>query len=139
MRQCKILKYVSFLMILSALVRLFFGLGMINFFATARSMGYESAALSYVLPAFGLILLCAVCELICGFSGALNWEEPLRVGRCLLWGCAALALGIAGNAMQRLTGYGVSIIAWCTGVILPVLFCLAAGWFFHRSRPIRRP
>ena len=92
MRRFLPLKYISFLMILTSLVRLVFGLGMINIFVTARSFGGEQEALTLALIAFLLILCCAVCEMVCGFHGALNWEEPLRAGRTFAWGCAALAL-----------------------------------------------
>ena len=137
MRRFLPLKYISFLMILTSLVRLVFGLGMINIFVTARSFGGEQEALTLALIAFLLILCCAVCEMICGFHGALNWEEPLRAGRTFAWGCAALALGLLGNGVQRATGYGVSIVAWSTGVIVPALFLLAAGWFWRGSRTVR--
>ena len=70
------------------------------------------------------------------FLGALNREGPLRAGRCFCWGCAVL-LRIAGNAVQRATGYGVSLVAWTTGVIMPTHFVLAAGWFFLKPKPVR--
>ena len=138
MRRCVPLKYISFLMILTSLVRFFFGLGMINIFVTARSYGGDNAQLTLAVTAFLLILCCAVCEIICGFTGALNWEEPLRAGRCLGWSCAALLLGLAGNGVQRATGYGVSLVAWSTGVVVPALSALAALWFFHGSKDVRQ-
>ena len=137
MRRCHILKYVSFLMILTAFVRFVFGLGMLNIFVTAQAYGMAREVVTLAVRAFLLILACAVCEMVCGFTGTLNWEEPLRAGRCLGWGAATLALGIAGNILQSFTGYGVSIVAWTTGVILPALFVLAAAWFFHGAKEIR--
>lgn len=135
MKHSHFLKYASILMMLISLVRLIFGFMMINFFATASNMGaVEKGTLTVAGIAFGLILLCAAAELVSGFIGALNWEEPLRAGRCVVWGTVCLFLGLAGNLVQGLTGYGISLVAWTTGFIVPLLFLAAALHFRYRSR-----
>ena len=133
MRRSHFLKYASILMMLTSLVRVVFGFMMINFYATALNMGGVDKQLMTVAGiAFGLLLACAAAELISGFIGALNWEEPLRAGRCVLWGAVTLFLGLAGNLVQGLTGYGISIVAWTTGAVVPLVF-LTAAVLFHRG------
>ena len=135
MKQSIFLKYTSIIMMLTAVVRLFFGFMMINFFATAHTFGAaDPAMLRYAGAAILLIVLCALAELVCGFQGDMNWAEPLLSGKCLKWGAAALALGLAGNAFQWLSGYGVSYVAWLTGAVIPAVFTLAAWLFFRRSQ-----
>lgn len=127
MRRSRFLKYSCILLMLAALVRVFFGLMMINFFATARTFGAaEPGLMRRAGITLLLLLLCAGAELVGGFVGALNWEEPLNAGKCVAWGGAALALGLAGNLMQAVTGYGVSYVAWITGVGAPLLYLIAA-------------
>ena len=133
MRRSHFLKYSCILLMLAALVRVFFGLMMINFFATARTFGAADPGL---LRRAGitllLLILCAIAELVGGFVGALNWEEPLNAKKCVVWGCVSLALGLAGNLMQALTGYGVSYVAWITGVAAPLIYLIAALRFSLR-------
>ena len=135
MRRSPLLKAASILMMLSSLVRFFFGIMMINFFTTARSFGAaDPAMLRGAGLAFALLLLGAVAELICGFQGAVNWEEPLKAGRCAAWGGAALLLGLLGNGAQALTSYGVSYVAWITGAAVPAFFLAAALHFALAAR-----
>ncbi len=135
MRRSSLLKYVSFLMMLTAIVRAIFGIGMMNFFVTAKSLGFDNpTAMTLAKIALWLILLCAVAELVGGFVGALNWEEPLGTRKCVAWGAVMLGLGLAGNLVQALTGYGVSYVAWATGAAAPGLFLLAAVRFRVKAR-----
>ncbi len=135
MRRSHFLKYASILMMLISLVRFFFGVMMLNLYVTGRNMGtVEPFTLRLAGIAFGLILIGAVAELISGFIGALNWEEPLRAGRCVLWGAVSLVLGLVGNIVQGATGYGISYVAWITGCIVPALFTGAALHFRLKSR-----
>lgn len=135
MRRSVFLKYASILMMLTSMVRIFFGITMFNFFATALTLGaadremVRGAGIS-----LGLIVLGAAAELVCGFIGALNWEEPLRAKRCTIWGAVALLLGLLGNGAQALTGYGVSYVAWTTGGLMPLLYLAASLRFFFASR-----
>lgn len=135
MRRSVFLKYSSFLLMLTSLVRLIFGIMMINFYATANTFG---AVRSDTLRAAGITLLLLVlsagAELAGGFVGALNWEEPLRSGKCVAWGAAILGLGLAGNAMQAITGYGISYVAWLTGAVVPAVYLLAAVQFYLSYR-----
>lgn len=136
MKRSQLLKYASILMMLISLVRFFFGFMMINFFSAARNMGAaEKETLTLAGVAFGAILLCAVAELISGFVGALNWEEPLHAVRCVVWGAVSLLLGLVGNILQGLTGYGISFVAWTTGCVVPLLFLAAA---LHFAFSVRR-
>lgn len=115
---------------LISLVRAAFGVMMINFYATARTFGaVEKSTLRAAGITLALVFACAALELISGFVGALNWEEPLHAKKCAVWGAAALATGLAGNAAQAMTGYGVSYVAWITGCIVPMIY-LAASLHF---------
>jgi len=135
MRRSFFLKYISIFMILTSLARFFFGFMMINFFATAKTFGaVEPEMMRRALLALLLVLICAGAEMVCGFQGALNWAEPLLAGRCVRWGVAAVLSGLAGNGLQWLTGYGVSFVAWTTGVVMPGAYLLAAVLFFRRSK-----
>ena len=134
MKRSHFLKYASVLMMLSSLVRVFFGIMMINLYVTAYSFSRNQDLLTLPAVAFGLILACAAAELIGGFVGVLNWEEPLRSRRNVIWGAVSLALGLAGNLMQHLAEYGISIVAWATGAIVPLIYLIAALLFFFKSR-----
>ncbi len=135
MKRSHFLRLASFLMMLNSLVRAFFGFSMFNLFAAARNMGgANSSDVRKAGIALGLLIVGAFADLICGFVGALNWEEPLLARRCSVWGGAALFLGLAGNLAQSLTGYGVSYVAWTTGVIVPALFLFAALHFARNAK-----
>ena len=130
MRRSHFLRLSSFLMMLTALVRAFFGIMMINLFAMAKNMGTsDPSTVRMAGIAFGLLMAGAAADLICGFVGALNWEEPLLAGRCIAWGTVALLLGLAGNFAQSFTGYGVSYVAWTTGLIIPLAYLISAVHF----------
>ena len=135
MRRSMLLKYVSFLIMLVSLVRLFLGISMFNMFTVAKTMGaVDTDAVRLAAIALGLIILSAASELICGFIGALNWEEPLRAMVCVRYGTVSLLLGLAGNLTQSFTGYGVSWIAWMTGFVTPTLFLISALRFALSAR-----
>ena len=135
MKRSVFLKYISILIMLTALVRLFFGFMMINFFAQAKNMGVTAVGMMRSAGiAIMLIVLCAIGELICGFRGALSWEEPLLAGKCLKWGVITLFLGLLGNLFQWLSGYGVSYVAWITGALMPGAYALAAFLFYNGAK-----
>ena len=137
MRKSYLLKYISFVLMLASLVRLFFGFMMINFFATALTMGaVEKQNMKLAVAAIVLIVLSFFMELVSGFTGVLHWNEPLRAGRCTVWGLATLLVGLAGNLMQGITGYGISYVAWITGIAAPGLYTLAALYFYLRRQII---
>ena len=137
MRKSYLLKYASFLLMLTSLVRLFFGFTMINFFSTAMTLGaVDKSMMRTAIAAIILIFLGFLTEMVSGFIGALHWNEPLRAGRCCLWGLASLIIGLAGNLVQGITGYGISYVAWITGVIVPAVYTLAAFVFFAAKKTI---
>ena len=140
MRRSRLLKLCSILLMLTALVRLVFGIMMINFYSTALTFGAVTRELIRMagVTAWTLILH-ALTLLVCGFLGALNWEEPMAARRCAVWGCVCLCLGLLGNGLQAITGYGVSYVAWITGVIAPGLFLRASVRFARRARIILPP
>ena len=135
MRRSYFLKYTCILMILTAFVRVAFGLMMMNFYATSATFGAVDRKTLYV-AGFTLVLLLAsgAAELACGFVGALNWEEPLHAGKCLSWGGAAVLFGLAGNGMQAVLGYGISYVAWITGLLVPGIYFVAALRFYRAQR-----
>ena len=135
MRRSRWLKYSSFLMMPVSIVQAAFGLMMINVFATARSFGgVVPAQMRLAGLALLVVLGNALCELVSGFVGALNWEEPLRARRCVLWGGVTLALGLLGLAVQALAGYTLSYVEWLTGVAVPANFLAAALRFYRACR-----
>ena len=139
MRRSYFLKYITIVSIIAAMARMVFGIMMINFFADSVTFG--TATPEVVMIAVWAIIVIAVSviiQLICGFICALNWEEPTRTGTCLIWSCISLLLGLLANFLQHLTGYGVSIYVWCTGVIVPALLAIAALIFFLSVRKSKR-
>ena len=135
MRRSRFLKYSCILMLLTAFVRIAFGIMMINFYSTAATFGaVEKGTLRTAGLTLFLVLSCGAAELACGFVGALNWEEPLHAPKCFAWGLAALLLGLAGNAMQAVLGYGISEVAWFTGCIAPLVYFAASLRFLLGQR-----
>ena len=135
MRRSYLLKYCCILLMLSSLVRLFFAVMMINFFATAKTFGaVDVSMLRYAGLALAFSIACFTAELAGGFVGALNWEEPLHAGKCIAWALAALVTGLAGNWMQALSGYGISYVAWITGCAVPLLYLAASLRFLISQR-----
>ena len=130
MRKSRLVQACSILMMLMAIVRLVFGIMMINFFSTALTFGAVSKELMRLAGVTAWVLILhALVLAICGFQGAVNWDEPMAAKKCVFWGAAALILGLAGNFLQAMTGYGVSYVAWTTGAVVPGLFLLAALYF----------
>ena len=135
MRRSNFLKYVSILMMLNGLVRLVFGIMMVNFFSTAITFGaIEKETMRLAQLTAAVLCVGALADVICGFIGAVRWDEPLLAGSTSRWGLAALALGIAGNILQAGTGYGLSYVTWTTGLVIPALFLTACLSFLLRSR-----
>ena len=134
MRKSNFLRVGSILCMLSGLVRIVFGFMMINYFSTVLSFGIGRESIGFANLTAGVLLLGGLAQEVCGFKGAMNWEEPLRAKSCAVWGSATLLLGLAGNCMQILTGYGTSYVTWTTGLIVPGLFFAAALLFARRAR-----
>lgn len=126
-RRGSLLKDMSILLFFSALVRAFFAFTCLNFFASAMNLRlFDSAHVWLYRSAITAAILGGVLELIAGFMGALYCEEPLLAHRCIAWGAAALALGLAANVMQIIVGYGASAYVWLSGVAVPVVYILGA-------------
>ncbi len=137
MKHSYFLKYTCILMMLSSVTRFFFGLSMLNVYTTTYTFGaVAKTQLSAAVATIVIHIGCALAELIGGFIGALNWEEPLLSHKCIRWGVAALALGLLGNLMQHIIEYGVSYVAWITGAAVPGLFLIAAVifWYFGKVK-----
>ena len=134
MRRSRFLKYVSIAMMITGILRLFFGFMMLNLYTTSASFGKKGDPMIRLAGiTFFVCVLSFAADLVCGFLGALNWEEPLRAKTCVIWGASALTLGLCGNILQILLRYGVSYVAWITGLIMPLLFLIAAIRFHTRS------
>lgn len=135
MRRSHFLRFTCILMMLTSLIRFIMGLTMFNFYVSARNMGgFDDKTIRYAAITLGVLTLCALAELISGFIGSLNWDEPLLAYRCVRWGIISLGLGLAGNLLQGLLGYGVSYVAWTTGAVIPALYAAAALRFQRKSR-----
>lgn len=132
MKKHNLLKYMSVLMFFSALVRAFFAFTCLNFFASAMNLRlFDAAHILLYRAAIASAILGGVLELIAGFLGALYCEEPLLAHRCIIWGAAALALGIAANVMQIIVGYGASIYVWLSGAVIPAVYIIGAVQLKH--------
>ena len=84
LKRIRFLRISGFLMMLTSPARFFFGFAMINLFATARNRGTsDPGTLKTAGTAFAVLLMGAVTDPVCGFMGALNWDEPLHAVRCL--------------------------------------------------------
>ena len=135
MRKSRLVQVCSILMMLMAIVRLVFGIMMINFFSTALTFGAVGKDLMRLAGATAWVLILhSLLLAVCGFLGAVNWEEPMAAGKCAVWGAVTLILGLAGNVMQAMTGYGVSYVAWTTGALVPALFLIAALHFARHAK-----
>ena len=135
MRKSRFLQVSSILSMLGGLVRIVFGFMMLNYFSTALTFGAIGVdQIRFANITFWVLLLGGIAELICGFKGAMNWEEPLRAKSCAVWGGATLLLCLGGNVLQILTGYGASYVTWTTGLIVPGLFFTAALIFALRIK-----
>lgn len=135
MRKSRLVQVCSILTMLMSLVRLVFGIMMINFFSTALTFGAVSKELMRLAGATAWVLILhALLLAVCGFLGAVNWDEPMAARKCAVWAAVTLALGLAGNIMQAMTGYGVSYVAWTTGAIVPGLFLLACLRFARKAK-----
>lgn len=132
------LKYITVASIIAAMVRMIFGFMMIHFFST--SVTYEVVTpeiLRIAIFAIVFVMLNMVTQLIAGFVGAANWEEPDRALPCFIWGVISLVFGIVANVLQICCDYPTSIYAWVTGVGIPALYTIAALVFliFRPKKP----
>lgn len=134
MRKSHFLRVGSILSMLCGLVRIAFGFMMINYFSTVLTFGIGRDSIGFANATAAVLLLGGLMEIICGFLGAMNWEEPLRAKQVAVWGAASLVIGLAGNLMQIGTGYGTSYVTWTTGLIVPGVFFAAALIFALKSK-----
>ena len=135
MRKSQLLRWAGVLLMPASLLRFFFGLSMFNFFTSALSFGaVKKTDLALPGAALAVIALSSLAELVTGFLGVLNWEEPKRAGRCTVWGFVTLGLGLVGCLLQSLAGYGVSLVVGITALLVPALFCAAALRFFLKRK-----
>lgn len=134
MRKSRFLLVSSTFCMLSGLVRIVFGFMMLNYFSTALSFGVGAEIIPFANLTAAVLMLGGIAQEICGFKGAMNWEEPLLARSCAFWGGGTLALGLIGNVMQIVTGYGASYVTWTTGLLVPGLFFAAALIFALRVK-----
>lgn len=135
MKRSQFLRAGSILCMLSGLVRIIFAFMLLNFFSTALSFGKIAKDQMLFANLTGAVLMLGgLAQELCGFKGAMNWEEPLRARSCALWGGGTLLLCLIGNVMQMLSLYGASFVTWTTGLVVPGLFFAAALIFALRSR-----
>ena len=134
MRKSHFLRVSSILSMLCGLVRIAFGFMMINYFSTVLTFGVGRDTIGFANAAAAVLLLGGLTEIVCGFLGAMNWEEPLRAKTVAVWGAVSLAVGLLGNFMQIGTGYGTSYVTWATGLIIPGVFFAAALIFALKSK-----
>lgn len=127
MRKSYLLKYITIGSIIAGMVRLIFGFMMINFFTA--SITYEVVSpetLRTAIWAIIFVMLNVIAQLVSGFVGAANWEEPERAPVCFICGVVSLVLGVVANLLQIRCGYGASLYTWILGVGVPALYTVAA-------------
>ena len=104
MRKSQLLRWAGVLLMPASLLRFFFGLSMFNFFTSALSFGaLKKTDLALPGAALAVIALSCLAELVTGFLGVLNWEEPKRAGRCTVWGFVTLGWWAACCKVWRAT------------------------------------
>ncbi len=128
------LRIAGVLMMPAGIVRIIFGIYMLYLYSTMHVRGMiPDDQLVFACITFGVHAVCSLCELVGGFWGVINWDEPLLAYKSIRFGIVTLALGLIGNALQYWIGFGVSYVAWITGAAAPALFLIAAVWFWtHR-------
>ena len=79
MRRSRFLKYSCILMLLTAFVRIAFGIMMINFYSTVATFGaVEKGTLRTAGLTLFLVLACGAAELVCGHDSMENLEQIAR-------------------------------------------------------------
>ncbi len=69
------------------------------------------------------IVIASVVEIVAGFKGKNNWNNPTKAQTLLGLGIACAVLSLIGNIMFA-SDSGVSIVSILTGLILPVLYII---------------
>ncbi len=127
MRKSYLLKFITIGMIIAGMVRLIFGFTMINFFSSSITLGQTTPEIMQrAVIAIVMIMVSVLIQLIAGFIGAINWEEPTNAFHCVLWGAVSLILCLVANILQMRADYPVSIYVWVLGVAVAALYTVAA-------------
>jgi|GEM_PF-857764 len=131
MKRSYLLKVVSILMLLAAMVRFVMGVMMFNFYTKSYNLRVvPDDVIRLAIISFILILVYIVALVVCGFMGALSWDDPDNAPKCVFYGLGTLVLGLLGNYFQWKAGYSISWPVWVSGAAAPALFCISA-LIFH--------
>ena len=133
MKKSYSLKIVSIVTMLSAVVRFVMGVMMFNFFSKSSNvMDVPQIIMTCSIIAFVLILIFVLALTICGFVGAICWDDPEIAPKCVILGVITLVLGLAGDWFQAYAGYPISYLVWITSAAVPALY-IVVSLIFHIS------
>ncbi len=119
------MKISSISMIFASLIRFFFGITFMNFFASAYNLRQiDKSQMPFLLTAFLITVLSAPAEFIAGIVGAATCEEPSFIYKGFIAGLVALIVSVAGMFMQIEIGYGASEVTIICGIVCPALFVI---------------
>ena len=68
-------------------------------------------------------VISAVVEIIAGFKGKKNWDNPSAAQNLMIWGIITAVLSVIGNIMFATSGASV-VISVITGLVIPVLYII---------------
>lgn len=133
-----LLKVASVLMIiggilgaLASILFVFLG-GLLNESSTnaelqeaANKAGSDVSTLAKVLWIVTIItVICSVIEIIAGYKGIKNWNNPYSGKSLMIWGIVCAAIAVIVNVVSVAFGNSVSVISIITGLFVPVLYII---------------
>ena len=122
-RKPTFLKVMSIIMIVCGGIGLVASIFSIGVVGTLSVLGISSAIL-YISAA--LALLSSLIYLFAGIKGLKACKDVSTVRACVIWDIAGLVALIAGNLINTIWGSGFEAAQLLTGLVVPVLFLVAA-------------
>lgn len=139
MKKSYSLKLISFFMLAAAMVRFIMGIMMFNYYSKMAILAPEAEQLiKYSVAAFILILVVVLFLVICGFVGAICWDDPDVSLKCVFLGIGTIIGGLVANWMQYKAGYLISWPVWVSGTAVPALYVIIALIFYISYRTAKR-
>lgn len=126
MKGSKILKVISILMIISAIIAILGGVLGAGIGALAAGLGVGAGLMILYLLALVLTLASGVCQLIAGSKGLKYCKGVGSSKTCITWGIIVIGFSILGTVMSLIGGGDFSISSLLTGLIVPGLYIYGA-------------
>lgn len=90
----------------------------------ASDSGVSMGAVNAVLwIGVAVLVISAVIEIIAGFKGKKNWNNPAEAKNLMILGIVCAVVSVIGNILYA-SGSTVSIISIFTGLVIPVLYII---------------